>query len=144
MRVVVQRVKYAKLSIEGVVKGEMDNGLVVYVGYGKSDQNKNDWLVNKICGLRVFEDDNNKLNLSVKDINGKIMVISNFTLCGNCQKGFRPSFEEAMEYNQALEMYKNLLQSFTAAMPNSILSGEFGADMQIEQINDGPVNIIIE
>ena len=144
MRVVVQRVKYAKLSIEGVVKGEMDNGLVVYVGYGKSDQNKNDWLVNKICGLRVFEDDNNKLNLSVKDINGKIMVISNFTLCGNCQKGFRPSFEEAMEYNQALEMYKDLLQSFTAAMPNSILSGEFGADMQIEQINDGPVNIIIE
>ena len=144
MRVVVQRVKYAKLSIEGVVKGEMDNGLVVYVGYGKSDQNKNDWLVNKICGLRVFEDDNNKLNLSVKDINGKIMVISNFTLCGNCQKGFRPSFEEVMEYNQALEMYKDLLQSFTAAMPNSILSGEFGADMQIEQINDGPVNIIIE
>lgn len=144
MKVLIQRVKRADITINGVPSGSIDTGLVVYIGYSKEDVNRNEWLVNKLSGLRVFEDQEGRLNLSVREVGGKILIVSNFTLCGNCNKGFRPSFDQSMEYNKAQTLYYDLIQRLSNAMPNCVVSGEFGADMQIQQLCDGPVNLIIE
>lgn len=140
MRVLVQRVKNATIIIDGKSKS-MGIGLVAYVGYGKEDTDRNEWLANKLCGLRVFEKDD-KMNLSLNDVGGVLMLVSNFTLCGNAQKGFRPSFDGAMGYALAEKMFYDLVSRCDKQV--SVISGVFGADMLIECGVDGPVNIIIE
>jgi len=140
MRVLVQRVKNAKITINGESKS-MGVGLVAYVGYGKGDTDRNEWLANKLCGLRVFEE-NDKMNLSISDVGGVLMLVSNFTLCGSAQKGFRPSFDGAMAYEEAEKLFYDLVDRCSKRV--SVVSGVFGADMLIECGVDGPVNIIIE
>ncbi len=140
MRVLVQRVKSAKITINGESQS-MGVGLIAYVGYGSGDTDRNEWLANKLCGLRVFEEDE-KMNLSILDVGGTLMLVSNFTLCGNVQKGFRPSFDGALAYKEAEGQFYDLVDKCSERVP--VVSGVFGADMLIECGVDGPVNIIIE
>lgn len=144
MRAVIQRVKSAKLSIDDKLYSEIDKGLVVFIGFKEGEgEDKLDWLVNKICGLRIFEDENGKMNLSVKDVDGGIMLVSNFTLFGECYNGFRPSFIAAMNPKQADEMFNKFIEKTKEKFPHTV-TGVFGADMQINQHNDGPITIFID
>lgn len=144
MRAVIQRVKSAKLSIDGKLYSEIDKGLVVFIGFKEGEgEEKLDWLVNKICGLRIFEDENCKMNLSVKDVDGGIMLVSNFTLFGECYNGFRPSFIAAMNPKQATEMFDKFIYK-VKQRHDKTTTGVFGADMQINQHNDGPITIFID
>ena len=143
MLVLAQRVKEASLYVDGRLIGEMTNGLVVYVCFEKGDTDRNDWLARKILALRVFEDDNGKLNKSVTDIGGGVVLVSNFTLAGDCQKGTRPSFDNAMQYDVAIKHFNDLV-SIVKALHNNVIAGTFGADMQVKNIADGPVNVLIK
>ena len=145
MRVFVQRVKYASVKVDGEVKGEIKQGLLAFVGVKQEDTDKElEFCVNKLVGLRIFEDENEKMNLSVKDINGEILIISQFTLYGETKKGFRPSFIMAEEPVKANEMYEKFIKR-TKEMSNlKVANGVFGADMKVELLNDGPVTILIE
>ena len=143
MLVLVQRVSDATLKVNGDLISTMDAGLVVYVCYEKGDVDKNEWLTEKILSLRIFEDDNEKLNKSVVDINGGIMLVPNFTLAGNCQKGTRPSFDNAMDYDEAKIYFTDLVAQFMARY-SRVSAGVFGANMLINSWIDGPVNTIIK
>ena len=144
MRVVVQRVLEASVAVEGQVVGEIGQGLLVFIGVGHQDtQTEALWLAHKIANLRIFSDTEGKMNLSVKTINGAILVISQFTLYGNTHKGFRPSFVHAA----APEIAEPLITDFIAALKTEgvpVKTGIFRADMQISLINDGPVTILVE
>lgn len=145
MRAVVQRVLEAELKVNGSTVSKIGKGLVVFLGISEEDTNKHiPWLANKISGLRIFDDSEDKLNLSVKDIDGEILVVSNFTLYGNCVKGFRPSFIKAMRPEMANLLYEEFLFEINNHYPNKIKRGIFGADMKISQINDGPITIFID
>lgn len=145
MKIVVQRVNSARLTVDDKTVSQINNGLVVYVGFNQNDTNKHfDWFVNKVCGLRIFRDENDKINLSVKDIGGEIMVVSNFTLYADCSHGFRPSFINAMESSKAELLYNEILEKFKNSYPNRVCAGMFGEHMVIEQVNDGPINIVLE
>ena len=145
MRAVVQRVLGAELKVDGSLISKIDKGLVVFLGVSEDDTNEHiPWLANKISGLRIFDDENGKLNLSVKDIDGEILVVSNFTLYGNVVKGFRPSFIKAMRPEMANLVYEEFLFEIDKYFPGRIKRGIFGADMKISQINDGPITIIID
>lgn len=144
MKAVVQRVKYATLKVEGNLISEIQKGLVVYFGVGCGDTfDKADYLAKKISKLRVFEDDNGKMNLSVQDVGGEILSISQFTLYADVSHGNRPGFSLAEEPNKAKEVYDYFCQKL---QENNVVvkTGVFGADMKIEQLNDGPVTIIYE
>ena len=144
MRVIIQRVSEASVTIDGKIKGEIQKGLMVLVGFCETDTNVQvDWMCNKISGLRIFSDENEKMNLSVKDINGSILLISNFTLYGDAQKGFRPSFSTAARPETAIPLYDYMLQKLKS-LGIITESGIFGAMMQVKLINDGPVTISIE
>ena len=145
MRLVVQRVKYASVKVDGEIKGEIKQGLMVLVGIKQGDTDKElEWCVNKLVGLRIFEDEDEKMNLSVKDINGEILLISQFTLYGETKKGFRPSFIMAEEPVRANEMYEKFIKRTKEMSGLKVEKGVFGADMKVELLNDGPVTIIIE
>ena len=145
MKLVVQRVKYASVKVDGEVKGEIKQGLLAFVGVKQGDTDKDlEFCVNKLVGLRVFEDENEKMNLSVKDINGEILLISQFTLYGETKKGFRPSFIMAEEPDKANKMYEMFLEKVRTTSGRKVEKGVFGASMQVELLNDGPVTIIIE
>ena len=143
MKVVVQRVKDAKVTINNKVSGKIDNGYVLLVGFTNGDNTKVlDKMVDKIINLRIFEDENDKLNLSLKDINGSILSISQFTLYSKL-KGRRPSFTEALNYNDA----KNLYDIFNKKLKEKdviVEEGIFGEDMKVSFTNDGPITIIID
>ena len=144
MKVVVQRVKYAKVKVEDNIVGEIEKGLFVLLGVGQNDTKEQaDYIVKKICNLRIFEDAAGKMNLSLKDINGKMLIVSQFTLYANSSSGNRPSFTEAAKPDKAEDLYKYIIDE---CKKNNIPveTGIFGADMKIELINDGPVTIIIE
>jgi len=145
MRAVIQRVNKASVSIRKKVKSEISVGLLVLVGIEESD-NKTDieWLSNKIVQLRIFNDSSEKMNLSVKDIGGNILVISQFTLHAKTRKGNRPSYIRAAQPEIAIPLYNNFINTLSVLMNREIGSGEFGAMMQIELVNDGPVTIIID
>lgn len=144
MRAVVQRVSEARVKIDGIIKGEINSGIMVLVGITNGDDEKtNDWMYNKLVNLRIFEDSDGKMNLSVKDISGGILLISNFTLYGDAKKGFRPSFIEAAVPQISEPIYNSLLDKLKES-GLLIQSGEFGAMMEVELINDGPVTIFIE
>lgn len=144
MRAVVQRVKYAKLRIEDEIYSNIDKGLIVYIGIHQHDEKKDiDYIVRKILGLRIFEDENEKMNLSIKDIDGEILLVSQFTLYGDARKGNRPSFIESAKGDDAIQKYNLLIEEMKKEY-SKISTGVFGADMQIEYINDGPVTIQLD
>ena len=145
MRAVIQRVKSASVSIQGNVKCQIKIGLLIFLGIQKDDTD-NDviWLCNKISSLRIFSDDYGKMNLSVKDVNGDIMVVSQFTLHAKTKKGNRPSYVEAAPPEKANYFYKMFKLELTNILQNKVFSGKFGADMEIKLVNDGPVTIIID
>lgn len=144
MKVVLQRVNSSSLSIENQTYSSIDKGYLVLLGVEKNDtKEKADWLANKICNLRCFPDENGKMNLSIKDIKGEIHVVSQFTLCGNINKGTRPSFDNAMNPDNAKTLYEYFITKIKQQnIPVS--TGVFGAHMEINLINDGPVTFILE
>ncbi len=144
MKLVIQRVANAEVKIEGKTVGEIQKGFLVLVGIKQGDTREQaDFLIKKLCNLRVFEDEFNKMNLSVKDVNGKLLIVSQFTLYADCKKGNRPSFIEA----ERPEIAESLYEYFKQGCKNEgieVESGIFGADMKVSLINDGPVTIVIE
>ena len=144
MRVVIQRSKKAEVAIAGTVVGEISKGLVLLVGINEEDTQEDvDYLVGKITKMRIFEDENEKMNLAITDVAGEILSISQFTLFADTKKGNRPSFIKAARPEQAIPLYEAFNQGLKD-MGISVATGEFGADMQVSLINDGPVTIIID
>lgn len=144
MKLVIQRVSKANVKVENKIVGEINKGFLVLVGIKTGDTKEQaDYLVKKLCNLRVFEDENEKMNLSIKDIKGKLLIISQFTLYGDCSNGNRPSFTEAEKPEKANELYEYLCEE-CKKNEIEIEKGIFGANMQVELINDGPVTIVIE
>ena len=144
MKVLLQRVKNASVTIDNELFSSINHGLLLFLGVEKNDGiEQADWLVEKILKLRIFEDENEKMNLSVTDTNGEILVVSQFTLAGDCKKGTRPSFDSAKAPNEAKEIY----EYFVSKLKNSdlnIQTGVFGAMMDVALINDGPVTFMLE
>ncbi len=144
MKLVIQRVKNAKVEVEGKVTGKIEQGFLVLLGVTHDDtKEKADYLVKKLCNLRVFEDENGKMNLDIKKINGKLLIVSQFTLYANCKDGNRPSFIEAAKPEIANELYEYFCKK-CQEKEIEVQTGIFGADMQVSLTNDGPVTIILE
>ena len=144
MKAIVQRVKFAKVEVGGETVGEIGQGFLVLLGVAKEDDKKEaEVLSNKIAGLRVFTDENDKMNLSLDDIGGEVLVISNFTLCADCSHGRRPSFIAAARPEQAEPLYEYFCQRLRDAGVKKVAQGIFGADMAVSLLNDGPVTIDI-
>ena len=144
MRAVVQRVKATKLSVDGKLISEIPYGLTVFLGVKVGDtEEQADFLMKKIAGLRIFEDEQGKMNLSVKDVGGEVLLVSQFTLYGDAKKGFRPSFSDAERPERAESLYEYAVSELQA-QGVVVKKGVFGADMKIEQFNDGPVTILLE
>ncbi|PTN08967.1 D-aminoacyl-tRNA deacylase [Mangrovibacterium marinum] len=145
MRVVIQRVSSASVTIAGDVKSAIEKGLLVLLGIEDADTDEDiDWLVKKICQLRIFDDDNGVMNKSVEEIDGDMIVVSQFTLHASTKKGNRPSYIRAAKPDFAIPMYEKFLQAMHERLHKQIGSGEFGADMQVQLVNDGPVTILID
>lgn len=144
MRAVVQRVKNADVSVNGEIIGEIDNGLLVFLGIGDGDTEEDlKYIADKLIGLRIFSDENDKMNLCVTDIGGSVLAISQFTLYGDCRKGRRPNFTAAMEPREARRLYGEFVAYLKKAGINTE-QGEFGADMSVRLVNDGPVTILLD
>ena len=143
MIAVIQRCSRGKVTVSEKVVGEIDNGLVILLGVQKGDTEKDaNFLVNKISGLRIFSDENDKMNLSIKDVNGSALVISQFTLCGDTKKGRRPSFIKAAPPDDGNRLYEYFMSEMKkGGVP--IESGEFGAMMNVELVNNGPVTFVL-
>lgn len=144
MKLVVQRVKKAEVKVDGNIIGKIDKGFLVLIGIKVGDTKEQaDYLVKKLCNLRVFSVENDKMNLSIKDVKGKLLIVSQFTLYGDCSQGNRPSFIEAARPEEANPLYEYFCNQ--CELNNiEVQKGIFGADMKVELINDGPVTIIIE
>lgn len=144
MRFVIQRVKHASVTIEGQVSGKIDRGFLVLIGVAEGDtKDMADKMVKKMLGLRIFEDEQGKTNLSLSDVNGKLLLVSQFTLYADCKKGNRPSFVKAEKPDMANEMYEYIIGKCKEIMTD-VQTGEFGADMKVELLNDGPFTIILD
>lgn len=144
MKIVVQRVKEAKVEVENKVVGNIEKGFLVLVGITHDDTEiKADYLAKKLVNLRVFEDENQKMNLSIKDVKGKLLIVSQFTLYANCKEGNRPSFTNAAKPEMANDLYEYFCKK-CEEYEIDVEKGIFGADMQVSLINDGPVTIIME
>jgi D-aminoacyl-tRNA deacylase len=145
MKAVIQRCSNAKLEIDNTDYGSINQGLVVFIAFNSTDTvERIKWMCNKIANLRIFSDDEGKMNKSVLDISGEILVISNFTLYGDCKKGFRPNFMSAAPPESAEQMYDFFIKHLKESYPIKIVQGVFGAMMNITLNNDGPVTIILE
>lgn len=145
MKAVIQRVSSSSVMIDNEITGAIDQGLLVLIGIHENDTREQmEWLCNKITKLRIFEDDDGKMNRSVQDVNGGILVVSQFTLYANSDKGTRPSFIEAAKPDKAEPMYEEMIEWFKANTDLDIQTGEFGAMMSVKLVNDGPVTIILE
>lgn len=143
MKAVIQRVKKASVEIEGKIYSKINRGLLILFCAEKNDVKENiDFIANKILNLRIFEDENHKMNLSVRDITGEILIVSQFTLASDLKKGLRPSFDNAMEPKQAKEFYEDMILKLKESKLN-VQTGVFGADMQVMLINDGPVTFVL-
>ena len=144
MKLVIQRVKNASVTVEKKVVGEIEKGFLVLIGIKVGDTKEQaDYLVKKLCNLRVFTDENDKMNLSLKDVGGKLLIVSQFTLYANCNDGNRPSFIEAARPEEAIPLYEYFCDE-CAKRGFEVQKGIFGADMKVELLNDGPVTIVIE
>lgn len=145
MKAVLQRVKYSSVTIGGKKKSEIGQGFMILLGVVSGDTKEDaDKLIGKIPVLRVFEDENGKMNLSCLDIDGEMLVVSQFTLCADCSHGRRPSFTNSAPPDEANELYQYVVKGLKDAGVKSVQTGEFGADMQVELLNDGPVTIILD
>lgn len=145
MKIVLQRVSRASVSIDGKMKGTVGKGYMALLGVCDADTEEvARYMADKMLHLRIFEDEAGKMNLSLLDVGGEILLISQFTLYADCKKGRRPSFVKAGAPTHAQEVYLWLIQYLEAAIPGRIQTGEFGADMQVELINDGPVTILLD
>lgn len=144
MRAVVQRVRRAKVTVGEEVTGEIAAGWLLLLGIAPNDSAKEvDWLAEKIANLRAFQDDVGKMNLSVQDVHGAVLVVSQFTLCGDCLKGRRPGFSGAAPPAVAEPLYESFIVALKA-LGVPVATGRFGADMQVELVNDGPVTFVID
>lgn len=145
MRIVVQRVSEASVRIENKIVGLISNGLMVLVGIETTDvQSDADYLVQKILNLRIFSDEEGKMNLSIQDVGGELLVVSQFTLHASTKKGNRPSYIRAARPEQAIPLYTYFIEQAQKELTSEIQTGEFGADMKVSLLNDGPVTIIID
>ncbi len=145
MRALVQRVKRASVTIENNIKSKIDKGLLVLLGIEDSDSQEDiNWLCNKIANLRIFDDENGIMNLSLKDISAQVLVVSQFTLFASTKKGNRPSYIRASKPNIAVPMYELFCKELEATIDTPVETGSFGAHMDVELINDGPVTIWID
>lgn len=144
MRTVIQRVKYAEVKINEISVGKIEKGFLILLGITHNDTEKElKWLANKIKDLRIFEDENEKMNLSLEDVDGEVLIISQFTLYGNCIKGRRPAFIDAAKPDIANELYLKFIDEFKK-FGIKTETGKFGADMKVELLNDGPVTLFID
>lgn len=145
MRAVIQRVSRASVTIEGSTKSSIQNGFLILLGICDEDTMEDvDWLVHKIAGLRVFDDENHVMNRSILDIDGEILVISQFTLYASYKKGNRPSWFRAGSHEHSIPLYEAFCSSLSESIGKSVGTGEFGADMKVELLNDGPVTICMD
>ena len=144
MKFVIQRVLEASVAVEGEVIGQIDKGYMVLIGVGQNDTKEiADKMVKKMVGLRIFEDENGKTNLSLTDVNGQMLLVSQFTLYANCKKGNRPSFIESGAPEMAEKMYEYIIAKCKESVP-VVEKGSFGADMKVSLINDGPFTIVLD
>lgn len=145
MKVVIQRVNYANVKVDGNVTGEIGKGYLVLLGVGPEDSEKDcEKLVDKIKGLRIFSDENDKINLSISDVNGELLVVSQFTLYADCRKGNRPSFVNAAKPELAEKLYEYFVKVCRDKITDNVQTGIFGADMKVSLENDGPFTVVIE
>ncbi|MBW3127865.1 D-aminoacyl-tRNA deacylase [Hymenobacter profundi] len=145
MRVVVQRVREARVTVEGRLTGEIGPGLLVLAGFAPTDSAPTlDWMARKLIQLRIFADDEGKMNRSVQDVGGQVLVVSQFTLLADASKGTRPSYVGAAPPAVAVPLYEQFVQLLTTLLGQPVPTGEFGADMQVALVNDGPVTIVLE
>lgn len=145
MRVVIQRVSEAKVEVNHEIIGQIQAGLLVLVGIENDDNQEDiDWLVKKLIGLRIFNDENHQMNLSIQEVNGDFLVVSQFTLHASTKKGNRPSFVKSASAELAFLLYQQFLKSLEFHFKKPIQAGKFGADMQVFLVNNGPVTIFID
>lgn len=144
MRFVIQRVKEASVTIDGTVHGQIGNGFLVLIGIAQSDTREiADTMIRKLIGLRIFQDENEKTNLSLADVNGSLLLVSQFTLYADCKKGNRPSFVKAGKPDMANELYEYIIAKTKEKVAN-VQTGVFGADMKVSLLNDGPFTILLD
>lgn len=144
MRAVIQRVLNAKVETEGRTVGSIDKGLLIFLGVGQNDTKEiADKYIDKIMKLRIFADENGKTNLALKDVQGELLLVSQFTLYADCRKGNRPAFTDAADPLTANELYEYVLRSFLERL-TKVEAGEFGADMKVSLVNDGPFTIVLD
>ena len=145
MRVVLQRVREANVTVEGRVVGEIGIGQLLLVGFNQSDTTDQvEWMADKVVGLRIFQDESGKMNRTLADVDGSILVVSQFTLYGDVRKGRRPSFIDAAAPETAIPLYNRFVELLEARHPGKVATGEFGAMMDVSLTNDGPVTLVID
>ena len=145
MKVVIQRVKSSSVQIDQKIKSEIEMGLLVFIGICDEDTKSDaEWLVNKILNLRIFNDKQGVMNESLIDVNGEILIISQFTLMALTKKGNRPSYIRSASHKIAIPLYEHFVEMFKATINDNVKTGVFGADMEIKLVNDGPVTILID
>jgi D-tyrosyl-tRNA(Tyr) deacylase len=145
MRIVIQRVTEASVIADGQLSGKIDQGLLVLMGIEDADTDEDiSWLSNKICHLRIFNDENGVMNLGIKEIDGDILLISQFTLHASTKKGNRPSYIKASKPDMAIPLYEKMIRQLETDLGKKIQTGVFGADMKVRLLNDGPVTIVMD
>ena len=145
MRIVIQRVIHASVTIEGNVKSAIQKGYLILLGICEEDTSEDiDWLIRKVIGLRVFDDENGVMNRSIMDVEGEVLVISQFTLFASYKKGNRPSWLRAAKHEISIPLYNEFCSKLSEALGKEVGTGEFGADMKVELLNDGPVTICMD
>ena len=145
MRAVIQRVSHASVTIDGVIKSKIEQGFLILLGVCDEDTMEDvDWLVKKVANLRVFGDENDVMNLSIQDVGGNALVVSQFTLFASYKKGNRPSWFKAGSHEHSIPLYEAFCSQLSTAIGKQVGTGEFGADMKVELLNDGPVTICMD
>lgn len=145
MRCVIQRVRHARVTVDGRITGQIGPGLLVLAGFAPDDTTARlDWMARKLTQLRIFSDDEGKMNRSVQDTGGEVLVVSQFTLLADARKGNRPSYIGAAPPPIAVPLYEQFVQQVSSLLGQLVATGEFGADMQVELLNDGPVTIVLD
>ena len=145
MRIVIQRVSEASVSIKGTMKSAIQQGFLILLGIGEDDSEDDiEWLVKKVVNLRVFDDEQGVMNKSILDVNGEILVVSQFTLMASYKKGNRPSYIRAAGHEISIPLYQQFCERLSAQLGKEVATGEFGADMQVKLVNDGPVTICMD
>lgn len=145
MRIVIQRVKHASVTIDGNVKSAIQQGYLILLGIGEDDNEEDiSWLIKKVIGLRVFDDEQGVMNKSIMEVDGEILVVSQFTLMASYKKGNRPSYLRAARHEISIPLYNKFCKELSQALGKTVGEGEFGADMKVELLNDGPVTICMD